>query len=1038
MFLWLFVLPSPSPGQLGEDGGGNTGTTIESTIQSIDESAETFTGVTRSTRIIGGSEAEEDAWPFMAALIEAGKSPYDGQFCGGALIDPKWVVTAAHCTIDDDGSFTVPRDIEVILGIHDLKNDPDYERFKVERIIRHPSYNLLTTDDADIALLELVDSASSHTPIIYVTGSNTYDGILSTVIGWGTTSATGKVYPERLQQVTLPIVTNAVCDTAYGGSQITENMLCAGFSDGGKDSCQGDSGGPLVIEEQETSKLVGIVSWGTGCAQPGYYGVYARVTRLTDFIELYVHQSTAPEAVTGAATDIENSTAVLHGTVNPNGIDTTFQFEYGTTEAYGSITAKEPAGSESADIAISTSISGLSSMTTYHYRIVTSNDSGTVMGADKIFTTPGIPIAPTVTTTPAASITSRSAVLNGIVNPHGLATMYYFEYREGLSDWIKGQEKDVGLGTNTLSVTHPLTDLSPGTTYLYRIGAVNAVGTSIGTEVSFATAVAQPPNAVDDIATTATDTAVTIDVLANDTDPDGDDLTIIAVSDPPNGTANISDDGKTVSYEPDSMFNGSDTFTYTISDGDGTAGAEIMISVGEGCSSFAGTDASLVIPDGHPSGITSTILVKTGGTVTDVNLTLSIDHQWVGDVKAILVSPTGIQVTLFDGVGGSGENFSETILDDEADQSISLGTAPFRGSFQPNDPLSVFDGINLSGDWNLTVIDQAAFDEGRLRNWSLEICYAPVTGNQAPVAENDAVSTLRDTPVVIDALANDHDVNGDALSLVSVTDPPNGTAVVIPEKTIRYSPDSRFIGKDTFSYTIDDGKGETDTALVTVSVRENTLLQDGSFEVGSPNPFWNDSSDLFAGSLYQGGFAHTGEWFVWFAGGNDGGGAEAATISQSTMIPAADSASLKFWLWALWWDVPAEFSVMLDGQVVFTSSREQASSYKQWTEVSVDVSRFADGNTHEISFETNIESGDLSTDIFIDDISLAVGAIKADLDGDGIAGIADLILALRIITGLDTSDSLRTGYATSGADADGDGQPGLAEAIHILRQISGE
>ena len=1036
VFLWLFILPTTSTGQLNEDGNGGSGNAIENTIGSDEnDGSGTVSGDTRSsTRIVGGIEADIDAWLFMAALIDAGQSPYNGQFCGGSLIDSKWVVTAAHCVVSDNGSVTAPRDIEVILGIHDLKNDTDYGRFKVQRIIPHPSYDP-STSDSDIALLELVDNASSHTPIPYVTGSNPYDGVDATAIGWGNTSATGKIYPEKLQQVTLPVVTNAVCNDAYGDNQITDNMLCAGFSDGGKDSCQGDSGGPLVIQEQDVRTLVGIVSWGIGCAEPGYYGVYARVTQLAGFVEQYVHPSTAPRAITGAATEVENNAAVLNGTVNPNGISTTFHFEYGITENYGSETTMEAAGAGSTDMSVFAAIDGLSPNTTYHYRIIAANNSGTVVGADKILTTSGAAVAPTVRTTPATSVTARSAVLNGTVNPHESATRYYFEYREGVGSWIKGEEKDAGSGTNTLSVSYPMTDLYPDTIYQYRIGAINAIGTNIGSEVSFTTAAAQPPVAVDDTAATAPDTAVTVDVLANDNDPDGDDLTITDVSDPPNGTASISDDAKAVVYEPDSGFTGSDTFTYTISDDISNAGAQVTVSVGEGCSAFASTDTPLDIPDGDPSGITSTISVMTGGTVTDVNLSVNIDHRWVSDVKANLISPTGIRVTLFDSVGGSGRNFTGTVFDDEADQSLSQGTAPFNGSFLPENPLSALDGINLSGDWMLEVVDQVAFDGGELRDWSLEICYAPVTGNQAPVAENDTASTLRDTPVAIDVLANDHDVNADALRLISATDPPNGTAVMIPDKTIRYSPDSVFIGKDTFSYTIGDGKGETDTALVTVSVRENALLQDGSFEFGSPNPFWNDYSDLFGGNLYRDGFAHTGEWFVWFAGGDDWGGAEAASISQPVMIPEVNSATLRFWLWALWWNVPAEFKVMLDDQVVFTATQAQSSSYGQWTEVNVDVSQFADGNIHEISFVSTISSGNLSTDIFVDDISLTVSAIRADLDGDGVAGLKDLILALKTLIGMDTSDTLRTGYATSGADVNGDGKAGLAEAIHIIQKM---
>ena len=104
------------------------------------------------------------------------------------------------------------------------------------------------------------------------------------VSGWGTLEYEGNS-PDNLQWVEVPAVTNAVCKQESYGNQITDSMICAGYSQGGKDACQGDSGGPFVCLNGTSAILTGIVSWGVGCARPGYYGVYARVTKILDWIK---------------------------------------------------------------------------------------------------------------------------------------------------------------------------------------------------------------------------------------------------------------------------------------------------------------------------------------------------------------------------------------------------------------------------------------------------------------------------------------------------------------------------------------------------------------------------------------------------------------------------------------------------------------------------------------------------------------------------------------------------------------------------------
>ena len=250
-----------------------------------------------STRIVGGEEA--GAWPWMTALIDNSyNSLYDGHSCGGSLIHPNWVVTAAHCVYDGwSEQIMDPGDIDVVVGIHNLEEDTG-ERIGVKQIILHPQYDYYK-DQRDIALLELKQASSVRTiPLI---GRNTaVTGKEAVTIGWGATNPNGWNYPSELRQVTVPIVSNETCQEAYINETITDDMICAGYEEGKKDSCSGDSGGPLIVQDGDIWKLAGIVSWGEGCALAGYYGVYANVQELSAFIAEHVPFFTLslPENVT--------------------------------------------------------------------------------------------------------------------------------------------------------------------------------------------------------------------------------------------------------------------------------------------------------------------------------------------------------------------------------------------------------------------------------------------------------------------------------------------------------------------------------------------------------------------------------------------------------------------------------------------------------------------------------------------------------------------------------------------------------------------
>ncbi|KRB69516.1 serine protease [Kitasatospora sp. Root187] len=247
----------------------------------------TATPAQAQRRIVGGQEVSTQQLPWMVALASRQQfgNARSGQFCGAALISPTKVVTAAHCFFDESSGQQVKRPgLRAVIGRDDLGGRAGRE-VEVREIWVHPQYDF-SRNLNDVAVLTLAESQGSR-PVIELLGQDDNEpyapGTAATVYGWGDTKGNGS-YSQRLRGVEVPMVSDEICGQAYShgdvGAYDARVMVCAGAEKGGKDACQGDSGGPLVVH----GRLVGLVSWGTGCADARYPGVYTRVAAVSDAV----------------------------------------------------------------------------------------------------------------------------------------------------------------------------------------------------------------------------------------------------------------------------------------------------------------------------------------------------------------------------------------------------------------------------------------------------------------------------------------------------------------------------------------------------------------------------------------------------------------------------------------------------------------------------------------------------------------------------------------------------------------------------------
>uniref|UniRef100_H2YDK5 Peptidase S1 domain-containing protein n=1 Tax=Ciona savignyi TaxID=51511 RepID=H2YDK5_CIOSA len=252
----------------------------------------------RRTRIFGGTAAAYGSIPWQINLLENGRKK-----CGATLLTPKWVLTARHCIVPRLISTNSRTAYTAIAGDHDVTVQDTHEQLRyVIREISHPDYEAATLAN-DIVLLEMDIPFELNQYIIPAClpkfDESPYPYTMCQVSGWGYESPVRR--PDSLRKLDMPVLHQKACEIIHHplqgtANRITSKVLCAGHLAGSRDTCQGDSGGPLTCHRNGPGSprvITGIVSWGKGCALPGFTGVYTRVSEYAQWINETIKIPTA-------------------------------------------------------------------------------------------------------------------------------------------------------------------------------------------------------------------------------------------------------------------------------------------------------------------------------------------------------------------------------------------------------------------------------------------------------------------------------------------------------------------------------------------------------------------------------------------------------------------------------------------------------------------------------------------------------------------------------------------------------------------------
>ncbi|KAG7309976.1 hypothetical protein JYU34_004499 [Plutella xylostella] len=229
-----------------------------------------------SMRIVGGRQAEPHSFPWTVAITKNHR-----MHCGGALITDRHVLSAGHCFQWDNF-----KSMEVLLGLHEMYEREDVQKRSISNVVIHEDFTSTSVrDENDIAIATLsepVEFRDTISTICLPKPGQSFERRVATIVGWGRVDVKGD--PSKvLLKANLDILPDEECQNSQLAKHLKPTMMCAYAK--GKDGCQGDSGGPLLTLEPEGKYVqAGIVSWGIGCADPRYPGVYTKVSNYIDWI----------------------------------------------------------------------------------------------------------------------------------------------------------------------------------------------------------------------------------------------------------------------------------------------------------------------------------------------------------------------------------------------------------------------------------------------------------------------------------------------------------------------------------------------------------------------------------------------------------------------------------------------------------------------------------------------------------------------------------------------------------------------------------